>query len=80
MRTNFGPEESVEEQEEDRKRVEQEKEDMKTALIEQMKTKFATEKEAREKERELDLENLITATEVLTAERQRELDKSRESK
>jgi hypothetical protein len=57
-----------------------EKLEMRQALIEQMKSKFSSEKEAKEKERELDIENLITATEVLTAERQRQLDKERESK
>lgn len=53
---------------------------MRAALIDQMKVKFSSEKEAKEKERELDIENLITATEVLTAERQRQLDKEQESK
>lgn len=79
-RTNLGPEETAEEQEEERSRTDLEKLEMRAALIDQMKVKFSSEKEAKAKERELDIENLITATEVLTAERQRQLDKEQESK
>lgn len=53
---------------------------MREALIQQMQEKFQAEREAKEKERERDVENLITAAEVLTGERQKQLEKERESK
>ena len=79
-KTNLGPEETLEEQEEERLRLELEKAEMREALILQMKAKFESEKEQKEKERERDIENLITAAEVLTGERQKQLEKDRESK
>ena len=80
VRTNFGPEEHMEDQQDEVNRYSEQKNEVRAALYNQMKDKYDKTTAQKLQEREEDIENLITAADVMATERHKNATKVDETK